>query len=524
MKNKVRSISILLYLIIIWGFSSIVKFDISEPTHKFDGFGESFNVKTSSSIYTNATVISDGFGGTYWNDGSSYTPSIATDNSGNIHVVWRDDTDGPWGVDTEIMYASYYSSAGWSNVSVISDGFGGTYWNDGSSYTPSIATDNSGNIHVVWRDDTDGSWGADAEIIYANYSTSAGWSNVTVISDGFGGTYWNDGDSSWPSIATDNSGNIHVVWYDFTYGPWGADAEIMYTNYSSSAGWSNATVISDGFGGTYWNDGGSYTPSIATDNSGNIHVVWYDDTDGAWGVDPEIMYASYSSPAGWSNATVISDGFGGTYWNDGFCQLPSIAIDNSGNIHVVWEDWTIGPWGDDGEIMYASYSSSAGWSNVTVISDGFGGTYWNDGTSSWPSISTDDSGNIHVVWEDWTNGPWGVDPEIMYASYSSSAGWSNATVISDGFGGTYWNNGGSAEPSIAIDNNRNIHVVWEDNTDGPWGTDWEIMYTLLFEVVDSGASDNIIMIIIIVVSIVGVVGVGIALFVLRKKNRAITGE
>jgi len=112
-----------------------------------------------------------------------------------------------------------------------------------------------------------------------------------------------------------------VVWYDGTAGPWGTDYEIMYVNYSSSAGWSNATVISDGFEGTYWNDGSSYYPSIAVDNSGNVHVVWEDDTAGPWGTDYEIMYVNYSSSAGWSNATVISDGFGGVYWNDGNSQI-----------------------------------------------------------------------------------------------------------------------------------------------------------------------------------------------------------
>jgi len=378
----------------------MVKFDISGLTYNFGDFSESINVKASSSNYTNVTIISDGFGGTYWNDGYSREPSIATDNSGNIHVVWVDDTAGPWGIDWEIMYAIYSSSAGWSNATVISDGFGGTYWNDGDSFSPSIATDNNGNIHVVWGDDTAGPWGNDMEIMYVNCSSSAGWSNATVISDGFGGTYWNDGNSWWPSIATDNSGNIHVVWYDATDGPWGTDLEIMYAIYSSSAGWSNATVISDGFGGTYWNDGWSFSPSIATDNSGNIHVVWVDDT--------------------------------------------------------------AGPWGTDGEIMYAIYSSSAGWSNATVISDGFGGTYWNDGSSYWPSIATDNSGNIHVV--------------------------------------------------------------WDDDTAGPWGTDAEIMYTLIVGLVDSGPPDNVIMIVIIGVSIAGVVGVGIAIFILRKKKRAFTGE
>jgi len=225
-----------------------------------------------------------------------------------------------------------------------------------------------------------------------------------------------------------------------------------------------------------------------------------------------------------TNTTVISDGFEGTYWNDGFSAIPSIATDNSSNIHVAWHDTTDGPWGSDREIMYVSYSSSVGWSNATVISDGFGGTYWNDGESWFPPIATDNNGNIHVAWEDDTNGPWGSDREIMYVKYSSSVGWSNATVISDGFGGTYWNDGFSDTPSIAADNSGNIHVVWEDDTVGLWGSDTEIMYTLLDGLIDSGSSDIIIIIVIVVVSIAGVVGVSIVIFVLRKKKRAITVE
>ncbi len=483
MKHKVRSISILIYLVIIVGVFSTVKFDISESTYNFGDFDESFTVKTSSSNYANATVISDGFGGIYWNDGSSFESSIAIDNDGNLHVVWSNNTDGQWGIDVEIMYANYSSSTGWSNATVISDGFGGIYWNDGSSYEPSIAIDNGGNLHVVWYDYTTGPWGNDIEIMYVNYSTSAGWFNATVISDD--NTNWNDGWSSSPSIAIDNNDNIHVVWSDNTDGPWRSnsmDYEIMYVNYSSSAEWSNATVISDGFEGIYWNDGTSYDPSIAIDNNGNVHVVWDDGTVGPWGNDGEVMYANYSSSAGWSNATLISDGFGGIYWNDGYSQEPSIAIDNNGNIHVVWYDNTVGPWGNDDEIMYANYSFSAGWSNATVISDD--GTNWNDGTSYDPSIAIDNNGNVHVAWGDTTIGPWisGEDAEIMYVKYSSLAGWSNVTVISDGFGGIYWNDGESYNPSIVIDNNGNVHIVWEDDTDGPWGDDGEIMYTFIDDI------------------------------------------
>ncbi|TKJ21769.1 MAG: hypothetical protein CEE43_08755 [Promethearchaeota archaeon Loki_b32] len=641
MKHKVRSISILIYLVFIFGVFSIVKFDISEPPYKIGGFGESITVKTSSSNYANATVISDGFGGVYWNDGYSYDASIAIDNNGNVHVVWWDPTAGPWGTDDEIMYVKYSSSAGWSNATVISDGFGGVYWNDGDSCYPSIAIDNSENLHVVWHDYTDGPWGTDSEIMYVNYSSSAGWSNATVISDGFEGVYWNDGNSYYPSIAIDNNGNVHVVWEDLTVGPWGIDTEIMYVNYSSSAGWSNATVISDGFGGVYWNDGNSERPSIAVDNNGNVHVVWYDYTDGPWGIDTEIMYVNYSSSAGWSNATVISDGFGGVYWNDGWSECPSIAIDNSGNVHVVWYDYTDGPWGTDSEIMYVNYSSSAGWSNATVISDGFGGVYWNDGYSGYPSIAVDSLGNVHVVWDDDTAGPWGTDYEIMYTFiddvvptiiinsptpnefigsvspnfnisiiepllkttwYTLDGGITN--IIFSGLTGiinqTEWDKKGDGTVTIRFSGNDTLgnegyaEVTVRKDTIAPTSSisyivhkepnmvnksttftltaddgggsgvsvirykfndsDWfeystpfnlsqytygdilisyqaidevdniEEQNTLIVELVDTGPSDNVIMIVIIVVSIAGVVGVGIAIFALRKRRRAITGE
>ncbi|MFX0139176.1 MAG: sialidase family protein, partial [Candidatus Hodarchaeota archaeon] len=405
----------------------------------------------SSSNWSNASVISDIYG---WNNGSSYNPKIVTDKNGNLHVVWHDETAGEWGTDTEIMYANY-TAAGWSNATVISDIYG---WNDGLSFNPSIATDKVGNLHVVWYDSTNGEWGTDLEIMYVNYTTN-GWSNATVISDVYG---WNNGASYYPRIATDNNGNIHVVWYDDTNGEWGTDTEIMYVNYTGAI-WSNATVISDVYG---WNNDSSMLPTIATDNGGNIHVVWRDETNGEWGMDEEIMYANYTV-AGWSNATVISDDYTG--WNNDYSYQPEITIDNNGNLHVVWYDNTDGEWGTDEEIMYVNYTAS-GWSNASVISDVYG---WNNNYSLNPSIVSDSNGNIHIMWQDRTAGEWGTDYEIMYTN-NTGMGWSNATCISDLYG---WNNDDSWYPSIATDDNGNIHVVWQDYTAGEWGIDIEIMYT-----------------------------------------------
>ncbi|MBA7702117.1 hypothetical protein ES703_110874 [subsurface metagenome] len=338
--------------------------------------------------------------------------------------------------------------------------------------------DSNNTVHVVWWDLTSGVWGTDGEIMYVSYTEADGWSNVTVISDGYAGVYWNDGSSDDPDIAADDSGGIHVVWWDDTSGVWGTDPEIMYISYTEADGWSNVTVISDGYAGVYWNDGISYYPDIAVDDSGDIHVVWKDSTRGVWGGGPsdtEIMYVSYTEADGWSNATVISDGYGGLYWNDGFSSHPNMAIDDSEGIHVVWWDNTNGRW--IAEIMYASYTEATGWSNITVISEGYSDIYGDIYTSD-PDIAVNSSGNIHVVWEDWTDGVWGTDTEIMYANYTEANGWSNPTVISDDYLGTSWNDGQSYNPKCVSYYDK-LYVVWWDTTDGVWGTDAEIMFTSL---------------------------------------------
>ncbi|MBN1214237.1 MAG: exo-alpha-sialidase, partial [Candidatus Lokiarchaeota archaeon] len=180
------------------------------------------------------------------------------------------------------------------------------------------------------------------------------FTNITIVSDDI--TSWNDKRSYLPAMVVDNSGKIHVVWHDYTKGPWTDDdwdEEIMYASSLDGITWSNATVISDGYNGVYWNDGNCDGPDIAVDNSGTIHVVWVDDTRGYWGGGPydnEILYVSSPDGVTWSNATVISDGYNGVYWNDGDSCFPDIAVDNSGTIHVVWVDDTKGYWGNDTEI------------------------------------------------------------------------------------------------------------------------------------------------------------------------------
>ncbi|MHA1271417.1 MAG: hypothetical protein ACTSPY_16610 [Candidatus Helarchaeota archaeon] len=296
------------------------------------------------------------------------------------------------------------------------------------------------------------------------------WSSVEVISEN--ASLWNDMDSKFPDIAVDNKGNIHVVWQDDTDGAFGTDEEILYSKYIPGAGWSSPIIISDN--SSKWNNGSSWFPKVIVDNSGAVHVVWEDLTIGKWSYnqfDSEIMYRRYTESGGWSRVMIISDDYTG--WNSGLSEYPSIAVDNkSGIIHVIWQDDTNGVWGDDKEIMYTRSVDGLTWENAIVISDD--PTLWNNGSSLYPDIAVDFTGSVHVVWEDNTDGIWGTDSEIMYTDYRAYYGWSNITVISDNYSND--NNGSSMCPQIAIDNELNVHVVWEDQTDTEFGTDSEIMW------------------------------------------------
>ncbi|MBN1216911.1 MAG: winged helix-turn-helix transcriptional regulator [Candidatus Lokiarchaeota archaeon] len=412
-----------------------------------------------------------------WNNGTSSYPDFVIDNNNNIHIVWSDTTEGIWGDDSEIMYQLLIDQPSGENTRIISDGFGGWYGNEGNSVVPKIAIDHNEKLHAVWEDNSEGLWGTDYEIMYASSEDGISWSNTTVISDGYGGYFWNNGSSYSPSITIDNNNKIHVVWYDYTEGPWGgdySDSEIMYVSSEDGISWSNATVISDGYGGYYWNTGWSESPVIANDNNNKIYIIWSDYTEGIWGYDQDIVYVSSIDGISWSNVSLISDDL--TDWNNRDSISPDIMIDNTNTLHVVWSDDTDGIWGTDREIMYASSIDGILWSNATVISDGYSGYYWNNNNSYSPSLSLDNINTPHVVWSDDTDGIWGTDREIMHVSLVIGILWSNATVISDGYNGYYWNDGASNSAKIAFDNDNNIHIIWSDDTDGNWGIDREIMH------------------------------------------------
>ena len=191
-----------------------------------------------------------------------------------------------------------------------------------------------------------------------------------------------------------------------------------------------------------WTSGDSKDPSVAIDSNNHIHIVWWDETPGI----SEIYYKrSIDGGTTWGAVKRLT-------WTSGWSYYPTIAIDSSDHIHVVWEDYAPG----NAEI-YHKKSTDGGdhWSAIKRLT-------WTSNGSFEPDMAVGATDNIHVVWEDFTPGV----PEIYYkTSADGGATWSAVQRIT-------WTSGQSMAPSIAADSSGAVHVFWHDNTPG----NYEIYY------------------------------------------------
>ena len=130
---------------------------------------------------------------------------------------------------------------------------------------PSIAVDICGNINLVWEDCRDG---FDTIDIYFARSTDGGltWSTSVQANDEFPGNCIN------PSLDVDDAGNLYVAWENHRNG-----SNIYFATSSDDGGtWAHPNIRINEH-----STRGSYNPSLAVDDDGNIYVTWTDDRNGA---------------------------------------------------------------------------------------------------------------------------------------------------------------------------------------------------------------------------------------------------
>ena len=379
---------------------------------------------------------------------NSVSQSFLLDDSGNIHLVWMDRTDlvGE-GSDLDVFYRCWNATSGlWTSIEWVSS----ESTQLGDYRGPSIAIDESGNLHVLWVDRTNinGS-GTDQDIFYRcrNASTSS-WNPTEVVSINCTKT------SHFPQIAMDRMGNIHAVWVDNSEPSWLYD-DIFYACRDNFSGtWTSYEVVSQG--GSY----DSTCPSLVIDASNNIHVSWEEwTTDGGSGNDQDIFYRSLNvSNGNWTSIDVVStESMDHSYY-------PKMGISQSGYLHFVWSDISDYNGADsDRDIFYKKLDiASHTWSTTELV------TSESQDLSQTGAIAVDEFENVHVVWQEYEN-----FHDNLYYKYRnvSTNQWTDITSVAEEC------TGHSQYPQIKLDANNYIHLIWQDNSDyNNSGTDFDIFY------------------------------------------------
>jgi len=184
-------------------------------------------------------------------EGDSQGAAIALATSGALHLVWSESAVDGYQGDSHIFYTSRSPGGVWSpaieNLSGCS----------GRADFPVVAVDAQGDAHVAWQYvKPPGFWN-----VYATSSNSQGkWSEPGLVS-----TF--DGNAERPAILAGQ--RVDLVWAGSVHGNW----EICHAHGRSAGTWSPVANIS------HTADRSSY-PALASDGAGALHVVWEDTTPG----------------------------------------------------------------------------------------------------------------------------------------------------------------------------------------------------------------------------------------------------
>jgi hypothetical protein len=349
---------------------------------------------------------------------AQYYPAIIKDNSGNFVITWMDYRDGNCDI-----YAQRFNASGGplgANFKVNNDA--GTL----DQRYPAIGVDGMGNFVITWQDFRDV-----ISDIYAQRYHSSG----AVLGSNF---KVNDDEKTAvqnvPAIAIDSSGKFVIVWEDHRY-----DLGDVYLQRYSSSGTpvGSNLMVND--------DGGTITqtqPAVAMNGSGNSVVTWQDLRNNNYDI-----YAQRYDPLGNPQGTnlKVNDDVGTSYQ-----YLPAIAMTNSGNFVITWQDSRNGDYD-----IYAQMCQSDGspqGSNFQV-NDDVGTIY-----QLTPAIAMDNSGNFVITWYDTRNGDYDIYAQRY--DYSGVPLGLNFKVNDD------LDTLGQFTPVVAMDNSGNFVISWQDYRNG----------------------------------------------------------
>jgi hypothetical protein len=416
--------------------------------------------------------------------GDDLNPAVVSVGSGfdaMDHFAWMSQS-GMWanGNDFDVIHC-VHGSAMTIPISVTAWPVNSTAFFDIATdldFYPQLVAEPGGVVHCFWDSSHDlttplGQMGTDYDVYQSsNGSDGPEWSDMTPVDYLYGLTdnaLVNNIDSDPVAVRAPN-GLLAVGWRSNNprATPYGTDSDLF-----GAVGFGRLTAVPELVNGTGFSDNTAGPPSdadnypdIAYAPDGTLHAVWTSNSSLLSGLaDGDIFHASLTPGVGWSAPTSVND-FGPF---DALTDIdidPAFAIDDLGNLHVVWvSTYNLGSTaGTDPDLLYST-STDAGvnWS-APVLANSTGTT---DSTTTGhdlePVIAISSTGTLHVAWSTRANiQNAGVnDVDIAYASNSGS-GWSAAELVNSAYGTA---DGVTLPdddifPSLALDSSGVPHIAW----------------------------------------------------------------
>ena len=200
-------------------------------------------------------------------------------------------------------------------------------------------------------------------------------------------------------------------------------------------------------------------PTVAVDLSSHIYVVWEDQRDGSW----ELYFAKLWYYDG--NITFLVNGLRVSDPDPGNSTEPDIEVDMEGNIAMVWTDDRDDAGDGNLEIYYKRLDDDGTpiTADVRVTTD--------VGQSEHPRLDVDSANMVHITWYDFRDSDNGivVNHGVFYRKLWVVNGTGNTIERRVTFASP------SSRPDIAVDTDGNVHVVFDDDR----YASFDVFYTLL---------------------------------------------
>jgi hypothetical protein len=250
-------------------------------------------------LYSDNEIHGRRLTGTQWSEEDTLTAThgecqlplaIAADEEGSVHLLWKDRRTGPH----EIHYRRWDGQDWGPDEQVAASG---TY------LVEQALAVGGGRVHVVWvmtppyrRE------------LHYRYRGDAGWSPELTLNP-------EHATASNPVIGADSEGRVHVVWEDTRRG--GRD---LYAIHFLEGQWTPEERLTR-------LPTQSLEACLAVDAKGTAHLAWSDNRNDYY----DVYYRRWTPETGWSAHERLTI-------DPSDATDPALAVDRSGNAHLVWTD------------------------------------------------------------------------------------------------------------------------------------------------------------------------------------------